>query len=65
MHVALILEVAIDENKISTKNELNQCLTEKQNHVKALPTYFHSELIRWRSPCMQQQNDSLSIAMLK
>ena len=46
MHVVLILKVVIDENKISTKNELNQCLTEKQNHVKALPTYFHSELIR-------------------
>ena len=28
MHVVLILEVVIDENKI---NELNQCLTEEQN----------------------------------
>lgn len=40
---ALILEVVIDENK---KNQHSQCLTEKQDHVKALKAYSHSQLIR-------------------
>ena len=30
-----------DENKI---NELNQCLTEKLDHVMPLLTYFHGQL---------------------
>ena len=40
-----------DENKI---NELNQCLTEKWDHVMPLPAYFHGQLILWVSLCMQQ-----------
>ena len=45
-----------DQNKI---NKHNQCLKEKRYQVMSPPRYFHGKLIRWRSLCMRQQNDSL------
>ena len=40
-----------DENKI---NKLKQCLTEKWDTVSLQLTYFHDQLLKWRSLCMRQ-----------
>ena len=40
-----------DENKLK---EPNQCLSEKQDRVMPLSTYFHGQLILWGSLCMQK-----------
>ena len=50
-----------DENK---KNNANQCLAKKWDHVMLLPAYIRGKVIRWRPVCIQQQINLLSIKII-